>query len=211
MHTFKVNEERVFVLLSAGNLATTQAVVNTLQHDLTIETKQTNLENAKYMFDAAHYVGMVSRKIQKVYHAEEQQKAAGFGASFILGGQIHGYPPELFLIYPEGNYIAVSQENPFLQIGETKYGKPILDRIVTAQLPLYDACRCALVSIDSTMRSNLSVGPPIELLYYTEHSFEIHHHAKFSEGDEYLQSLRDSWNEGLQTAFNNLPCFEWER
>ena len=210
MHTFAVSNERVFVLLSAGNLATAQAVVNTIQRDLTIDAKKENLNSVAYMFDAAHYVGQISRDIQKEYQADKQQSALSFGASFIIGGQIHGYPPELFMIYPEGNYIAVSEENPFLQIGETKYGKPILDRIIKPELPLSDAGRCALVSIDSTIRSNLSVGPPIELLQYKEHSFKLNHHNLFRENDEYLQDLKEAWNTGLQMAFNNLPRFKWE-
>jgi len=210
MHTFTASKECVFVLLSAGNLATTQSVVNTIQRDLTINAKKESLNTVKYMFDAAHYIGKVSRDIQREYLPEEQQSSASFGASFILGGQIHGFPPELFMIYPEGNYIAVSEENPFLQIGETKYGKPILDRIVTSQLPLNDAGRCALVSIDSTIRSNLSVGPPIELLHYKANSFELKHHNIFHNNDEYLQELRNSWNSGLQTLFNRLPRFDGE-
>ena len=210
MHTFEVSKERVFVLLSAGNLATTQAVVNTIQRDLTIAADKENLRTTTYMFDAAHYVGKISRGIQKEYQSEKQQSSASFGASFILGGQIHGFPPELFLIYPEGNYIAVSQENPFLQIGETKYGKPILDRIISAPLPLNDAGRCALVSIDSTIRSNLSVGPPIELLHYKDHSFSLKHHHMFHEDDAYIQNLKEAWNAGLQSVFDSLPRFDWE-
>jgi putative proteasome-type protease len=210
MHTFAVNKERVFVLLSAGNLATTQAVINTIQRDLS-NKKNDNLSNVKYMFDAAHYIGTVSRAVQKQFNTEEQQNAASFGASFIIGGQIHGFPPELFLIYPEGNYIAISQENPFLQIGETKYGKPILDRIITCKTPLTDAGKCALVSIDSTIRSNLSVGPPIELLHYRDHSFDLSHHEVFREDDKYLRALRESWNSGLQAVFNDLPPFDWEK
>lgn len=210
MHTFRVSKERVFVLLSAGNLATTQSVVNTLQRDLTINSKKESLATVQYMFDAAHYIGKVSRDVQKEYQTEKQQSSTSFSASFIVGGQIHGFPPEIFMIYPEGNYIAESRENPFLQIGETKYGKPILDRIIAAHVPLSDAGRCALVSIDSTVRSNLSVGPPIELLHYRTDSFDLKNHSVFHEGDEYLQALKEEWNSGLHRAFESLPPFDWE-
>lgn len=210
MHTFEVSKERVFVLLSAGNLATTQAVINIIQRDLNIKSDRDNLRSVSYMFDAAHYVGKISREIQKEYQPEKQQGSASFGASFILGGQMKGFPPELFLIYPEGNYIAASQENPFLQIGETKYGKPILDRIIYGPLPLNDAGRCALVSIDSTIRSNLSVGPPIELLQYKDKSFQLKHHHVFPENDTYIQNLKEAWNTGLESVFESLPRFDWE-
>jgi len=210
MHTFNVSKKRVFVLLSAGNLATTQAVVNTIQRDMSIKAKKENLASFDYMFDAARYIGKVSRSIQKEYQTEGQQSSASFGASFILGGQLQGFPPELFLIYPEGNYISASEENPFVQIGEAKYGKPILDRIICPELPLSDAARCALVSIDSTVRSNLSVGPPIELLYYKNNSYDLKHRRVFHENDEYLKSLKESWNVGLQTVFDSLPRFDWE-
>lgn len=210
MHSFEVSEERAFVLLSAGNLATTQAVINCIQRDLTNTNSKENLKTFSHMFDVAHYIGGISRAIQTEYQSKEQQSSASFGASFILGGQIKGFPPELFLIYPEGNYIAVSQENPFLQIGEAKYGKPILDRIIEPKLPLHDAGRCALVSIDSTIRSNLSVGPPIELLYYKEASFKLNRHHVFPENDPYLHELKEAWNIGLKTVFESLPRFEWE-
>jgi len=210
MHTFTVSKDHVFVLLSAGNLATTQAVINTIERDLSAKKGKENLASVDYMFDAAHYVGKVSRSIQKEYHVVGQQSSASFGASFILGGQLKGFPPELFLIYPEGNYISVSEENPFVQIGEAKYGKPILDRIVCPPLPLSDAARCALVSIDSTIRSNLSVGPPIELLYYKKDSYGLKRHRVFHENDEYLISLKEAWNVGLHTVFDSLPRFDWE-
>lgn len=210
MHTFAVSKERSFVLLSAGNLATTQAVINTIQRDLTFEGTKENLSTIGHMYDVAHYIGIINRKIQKEYRGDEQQSSANFGASFIIGGQIEGSPPELFLVYPEGNYIVVSEQNPFLQIGETKYGKPILDRLVTNTIALEFAAQCALVSIDSTMRSNLSVGPPLELMIYHADSFDLGEHYKFKEDDGYLMKLRESWSIGLRKAFDQLPSFDFK-
>lgn len=210
MHCFSTSADRTLVLLSAGNLATTQAVINILQRELGDRNCKQDLNNYQYMFDVAHHIGKVSRGIQKDFADDQQQQGHSFAASFVLGGQIKGCAPELFLIYPEGNYIAVSTENPFLQIGEAKYGKPILDRIIRPETPLNDAGRCALVSIDSTMRSNLSVGPPIELLHYKTDSFHTKYRNTFHEKDPYLTTLRESWNSGIQILFYELPKFDWE-
>ena len=127
------------------------------------------------------------------------------GASFILGGQIQGGPHSILLIYPEGNYIPVSRHSPFLQIGEDKYGKPILDRMIEQKLSLELAGRCALVSMDSTMRSNASVGPPIDLLLYSAGTQRSGSQVTFGEDDEYLRELRRGWQDSLRAAFIELP------
>ncbi|MFO7857562.1 MAG: peptidase, partial [Ectothiorhodospiraceae bacterium] len=171
LHTFVWSGDRTFVLLSAGNLATTQAVVTRLQREAMEHGGP--LRSAGYMTEAAEHVGQVSQQVQARHTPEAPSGGrVSLEASFILGGQIGAQPPGLFLIYPQGNFITCSDEQPFLQIGETKYGKPILDRIITPGLSLEDAARCALVSIDSTMRSNLSVGPPIDLALYPRDSLD---------------------------------------
>ncbi len=131
-------------------------------------------------------------------------------ATLIVGGQLMGGPPSIFMIYSAGNFIADCDETPFLQIGESKYGKPILDRIITRNTSLEDAARCALVSMDSTLKSNATVGPPIELLMYRRDSFFGQTSLRLGEDNEYLRQLRASWNEALQVAFTSLPTFDWE-
>ncbi len=210
MHTFVWEGERVLVLLSAGNLGTTQAVVKKLELDSKLQGEQPTLRTAAHMTEAAEYVGEVSAAIQRRQEGMTQQ-AVSFEASFILGGQIGAEPPELFLIYPQGNNIRVSPEHPFLQIGETKYGKPILDRIIQPSLSLEDAGRCALVSIDSTMRSNLSVGPPVELLLYHKDSLVQGRRYRFKLNTPYYASLRKHWTEGLKRVFDELPRFDFEK
>lgn len=211
MHVFAKPTDRVMVLLASGNLATTQAVVNAIQNDIEDEAPS-NLFNCRYLHDAAKYIGELSRK-------EQQQHAAAFqdsgtngstSATMILGGQIAGRPPEIILIYPEGNYISASPETPYLQIGETKYGKPILDRIIMTSTSLEDAARCAMVSLDSTMRANLSVGPPLELALYRGDSLEEPIHRVFKLQSPFIKSMQKRWADGLHRAFVRLPRFDWE-
>ncbi|MDY6942483.1 MAG: peptidase [Pseudomonadota bacterium] len=208
MHVFEFPGERIFVLLSAGNLATTQEVVLTLQRDLD-EHNAENLRSFSHLADAAAYVGRISTRVKEAYTQGPNQ---GFspGASFILGGQIGDSPPDIYLIYPEGNFITCSAPHPFLQVGESKYGKPILDRVISAKTSLEDAARCALVSIDSTMRSNATVGPPIELLLYQAGSLEAFRRLSFDLDTPYLSAIRDEWAGALRRAFDGLPRFDWE-
>lgn len=210
MYVFGEDGQRKIVLLSAGNLATTQAVVTRLRRDIE-DQKEVNLSNVSHMSDVAEYVGVVSRQQQdKHLDLAEKQKDFNPEASFIIGGQLSGCRPEIYMIYAAGNYITTSEYAPYLQIGESKYGKPILDRIITAKTPLEDAARCALVSMDSTMRSNASVGPPVELLVYRKDSLLIEHRLKLDADASYLYQLRKSWDESTRKAFGHLPKFEWE-
>ena len=208
MHTFGVTGERQFVILSAGNLATTQSVIAQIRYDIESGTSQ-NLMNVSRMQTAADYVGEVVRG-QTERHSEAVA-AAGFNAetTLIFGGQIAGRPTRLFLIYPQGNHIAASDDTPYLQIGETKYGKPILDRVIGRDRSLEDAALCALVSIDSTMRSNAGVGPPVEVLAYRDGSFTLDNYLRLGEDDPYLLSIRQSWNEQIKHAFDALPRLSW--
>jgi putative proteasome-type protease len=208
MHTFVHPGDRMFVLLAAGNLATTQSVVKHLRDDCRLGN-QPCLSTAHSMSEAVDYVGNVSAEVQRAQTVRDTANT-NFEATFIFGGQIAGQPPEIFMIYPQGNHIHESAAHPFLQIGETKYGKPILDRVIRADTPLEQAARCALVSINSTIRSNLTVGPPVELLIYNANALDGGRRLLFSEDHPYYRALGDAWNEGLRKALNGLPAFEWE-
>ena len=210
MHTFGVPGERLFVLLTAGNLATSQAVINQIQRD--IDTGQpVNLDTVEYLFDAAHYIGAKSVQVQALHRDAALAGGINVEASFILGGQIGGGGHDIYLIYPQGNYIAASPETPFLQIGETKYGKPILDRIITPATSIEDAARCALVSLDSTMRSNISVGPPVEVALYRKDTQALHQRLLLKADAPLFVALQQEWNRGLEQAFRTLPRFAWEQ
>jgi putative proteasome-type protease len=209
MFTFDLPKDRAIMLLSSGSLATAQAVVNLIRRDIETDAA-VSLKNVNYLFDAAHYIGELSQKIQKEHGESLRQNNISPEASFILGGQIKGREPNIYLIYPQGNYISASENTPYLQVGETKYGKPILDRIITPATSLDDAARCALVSLDSTMRANISVGPPLELAIYEKDSLAFNHRLSLTYGTPLYTALQKSWNEGLRRAFNRLPRFEWE-
>lgn len=209
MHRFSLAGDRQLVILTAGNLATSQAVVSQIERDMQSDS-DFHFGRADHLEDVADYIGQLSLEQQKKFIDDGSPKA-GYkpGASFIIGGQIKGSPVELFLVYPEGNHIRCSQHFPFLQIGETKYGKPILDRIIRKDTPHEVAMRCALVSTDSTMRSNATVGPPIEVLFYEKDNLDkpaIYY--RYSENDPYWQKLRKSWDDKIREAFNELPPLE---
>ncbi len=211
MHPFVKEGEAMLVLLSSGNLATSQSVVSRLQKDIKDAAAEQSLFKAADFGEACAYVGEVSRGVQKQHAGEDQQNSVNVGATFILGGQIGQKRPKLALIYPQGNYLLATAETPFFQIGELKYGKTILDRIVEPSLSLEDAARCALVSLDSTSRSNVGVGPPFEVLMYRRNSLRIGQRFKYDLETDYYQRLRQAWAENLRTAFYGLPRFDWER
>ena len=208
MHVFSWPGERTFVLLSAGNLATTQAVVKRLWSDIE-NAEKVNLQFVPDMRSASDYIASISSAVQK-QHVERDNANTNFEATFIFGGQVGTAAPETLLIYPQGNYIHESDEHPFLQIGETKYGKPILDRIIKRNTFLERAARCALVSMNSTVRSNLTVGPPIDLLIYKKDSLDFGQRMSFTENDPFAKQLSEAWNEGLVKALEGLPRFPWE-
>jgi len=208
MHSFAWPGNRVFVLLSAGNLATTQSVVKRLTTDA--QNGGANFLSVPNMTAAADYVGAVSADVQRQQGSRDSLNT-NFEATFLLGGQIGSSAPELFMIYPQGNYIHESFEHPFLQVGETKYGKPILDRVIQRATPLELAARCALVSLNSTLRSNLTVGPPLELLVYRRDSLVEGQRLYLLEEDPYYREMAERWNEGLLAALGNLPKFPWEK
>lgn len=210
MHVFEQPGESLFVLLTSGNLATTQAVVEQITRDLRNPESGASLRSFTRLYDAADYVGRVSVRAQRAAAMDEEKSPHRLEATFILGGQVRGEEPALYLIYPIGNCISTSPETPFLQIGESKYGKPILDRIVRPELPLEDAARCALVSIDSTMRSNISVGPPVELLIYRRDALVADRRMRMDFETPYYRLLKDIWGRELEGIFPRLPRFDWE-
>lgn len=200
MYRYELGPERQFVVLTAGNLATSQATMSQMKKDLR-QQADVNLNTVSSIGEAADYLGEVSRNQQEKHGVV----GSGFRASYILGGQIAGAGHRIALVYPEGNHITSSADTPFLQIGESKYGKPILDRILSLDTPLETAARSAMVSMDSTMRSNLTVGPPIEVLIYHTNSFRLQPYYRFEEGCDYLRNLKKNWDNLLKEAFHKLP------
>ena len=208
MTVFEQVGERVIVLLSSGNLAGTQAVISLLKQR-NAKHGVPNLSSAESMFDTALLVSDAMRDVDQRDGKHLAASDVQFNASFILGGQIAGEPPRLFRIYAEGNFIEAGLETPYLQTGETKYGKPILDRVITRSTSLNDAAKCVLVSFDSTMCSNLSVGMPIDLICYQHDSLAVRMHRRFDEGDSYFNTLGKQWTEGTRQVFSKLPNLDW--
>lgn len=207
MAVYERQNERVLILLSAGNLAVCQVVVRKMER-LGQEDKIT-LYNTPSIWDGAQLVGETLREVRAHDAAYLKENNIDSSASFILGGQIKGQSQELYLIYPEGNFIEATSDTPYFQIGETKYGKPILDRVITHETDLQSASKCLLVSFDSTMRSNLSVGLPIDLLVYKNNCLRVDYRTRIKEGDAYWRKLHENWNQGIQQLFSALPDPSW--
>ena len=209
LSVFEQPGERVMVILSAGNLATTQAVVNHITRAVEAGNGENNILAAPNMFDAAEMVGAIlSHEIE--LHGEQVKAAnADASASFILGGQIKGGQLRLFQIYSAGNFIEASAESPFVQIGETKYGKPILDRVIDADTPIHLAVKAALLSFDSTMRSNLSVGLPIDVVTVKKDAYAADRQMRVDADDPFYQDLRKRYDRGIVDLFDTLPEPDW--
>jgi len=199
--------ERVLVLLNAGNLATTQAVISSLKKHL--HGDDPNLMNAPTMFDVARLVGDQVRSVIQYHSGEDQSDSVDFSCSFLVGGQIAGEAPRLFLVYPQGNFIEATHDTCYFQIGESKYGKPIIDRVVKPQTRLDEALKCALVSFDSTMRSNLSVGLPLDIAILRRDGLCVAFRHRVDVDDAYFATLRTGWSQGLKRVFNELPSPQW--
>ena len=211
MHVFQPAPDRLFVLLSAGSLATTQEIINHIKRDLDhTENGNSSLLSSQYLFEAAEYISSVSQQVQQTHSQALNQAGVSGEVTLILGGQIQGQPHGMMMIYPQGNYIEASQSTPYLQIGETKYGKPVLDRLLHYELSLTDAARLALVSLTSTANSNITVGPPYELCAYHADEFHLSSHCQFEQNGSFVSELEAAWKQGMQQAFDSLPRFEWE-
>lgn len=209
LRVFAQDGDRVVVTLSAGNLSLTQNVLNLIEHRARHETDRIGILNAQSMFQVAQVIGDAMREIRGRDESYLRDSGIDPSGSFIVGGQIRGEAPRLFLVYSEGNFIESSRETPFFQSGEIKFGKPILDRVITCRTDLVTAMKCAMVSFDSTIRSNLSVGPPIDLVVYRRDSFRVDVQRRFEDGDAYLQAIRNHWNESMRRAVAELPAPDW--
>jgi putative proteasome-type protease len=225
MHVLAPAPDRLFVLMAAGNLGTTQAVLNRIRRDIENHGASPSHQwsrqddppagpsmlTARYLFEVADYIGRLNVMVQKEFNPNLRQAGASGEASFILGGQIAGQPHGLYMIYPQGNAIMATADTPFLQIGETKYGKPPLDYIGRPDLSLEDAARLCLVSEIVTRRSNLTVGPPFEIALVRRDEFKVGRHLKFDKEAPEIQNTMDVWARHMQEGLNKLPRFPWEQ
>ncbi|MGB0126615.1 MAG: proteasome-type protease [Rhodocyclaceae bacterium] len=201
--------DRVIVLLSSGNLAVTQSVVSLLREHLANEAGDTNLWNVPNLFEAARHVGDCLREVFERDAEALKNHKIEFNAAMILGGQIRGEAPRLFHIYAAGNFIEATPDTPYFQIGESKYGKPILDRVLTSATPLAEASKCALISMDSTLRSNLSVGLPLDLVCIQRDELRVLKHVNIDETNPYFTMIHSQWGQSLRNVFTELPDPEW--
>jgi putative proteasome-type protease len=203
MHTIVEPGERVFVLLSSGSLSCSQSVISLVRRDF---DQGRGLATAASFYDAARVVGEQIRRVSALDRQALEQDDYKFNVHIILGGQIRGEPPDLYLIYPQGNPLRATEDSPFLQIGECKYGRPILDRGVRYdRTTLDDAARYALISLDSTMRSNVTVGPPIDLLVYARDELGVSRYRRFTDRDPDLMAIHAQWEQALRRAVQELP------
>ena len=210
LFTFEKKNERVVTLLAAGNLATTQSVISLLEErNKAPMDRGPSIMEAPSMFQVARLVGDTLREVIQRNSDVGQKADATFHATFIVGGQIHGSEPRLFLIYPEGNFIEASRDTPYFQIGETKYGRPILLRAYDAEMSWEAAIKLLLISFDSTVKANLSVGLPLDMLAYQKDSFECMYRDRITSEDPYFLSVSNGWREALKSAFDQLPDFKF--
>jgi putative proteasome-type protease len=201
--------DRVIVLLAAGNLSLTQSVVSLLNEQMIDpEPDAVNLMKVQSMYRAARLVGEAVRTVRAVDGAALEGTKMGFAGSFLLGGQIRQEPPRLFQIYSEGNFIEATDDTPYFQIGEHKYGKPILDRVAQPTMRLGQAAKLILLSFDSTLRSNLSVGLPIDLLIYERDKLDLQREKRIDRDNEYFKKLSSAWSEALREAFTKIEEFD---
>ena len=209
MRVFVRDGDRVIVSVCSGNLSITQNAVNTIEKRARAGDNALNLLNAESMFDVARLLGDAMREVNERDGEYLMQNNIDSSANFLIGGQIRGEPPRLFRVYSEGNFIEATPETCYFQIGETKYGKPIIDRVINRKTGLLEATKCTLVSFDSTMRSNISVGLPIDLLVYETDTLKIKLQRRIEESDPYFQMVHTQWGEGLRRVFAQLPNPDW--
>lgn len=207
MRSFIKEGDRVIVILSSGNLSITQNAINLLEQKGRREAR--NIWTVDSMFDVAQLLGECLREVRKQDGVFLAQNNVDASANFIIGGQIQTEQMRLFMVYAEGNFIEAGAETPYFQIGETKYGKPIIDRVITPQTPLSEAVKCVLVSFDSTMRSNLSVGLPIDIACYGQGGLRLDFEQHITQDDPYFSQISRRWSDGLKGVFASLPNPEW--
>lgn len=210
MHNWTVEGDRVITLMTAGNLATTQALVSLLnERSMAPQDRDPSILQAPTMFQVARLIGNTLKEVIQANANTGQQASSAFNATLIVGGQIKGMAPRMFLIYPEGNFIEAEDDTPFFQIGETKYGRPILVRAQDPDMSFEDAVQLLLVSFDSTIKANLSVGLPFDLMTYEKDSLKIGQRRRFKRGDPYVSSIANDWGAALKEAMKSLPRFKF--
>jgi putative proteasome-type protease len=209
MRVFHREGNRLIVTLSSGNLSITQNAVNILEQRARVPDKGPNLWNVESMFEVAGLLGEALREVKTRDGPYLMQNNIDASANFIIGGQIAGEPHRLFEVYSEGNFIEATPDTCYFQIGESKYGKPVIDRVVNRRTSLIDATKCTMVSFDSTMRSNISVGLPIDLLVYEADTLQVKLQRRVDESDGYFQMVHTQWGEGLRRVFAQLPDPDW--
>ena len=201
--------DRNLVIVTSGNLATSQAVFGSIKKDLEVSNPITSLNTCETLEEVANYIGSLTVK-----HSSPQginEEVLQLGSSYIVGGQIKNQKSEIYLVYPQGNYIRPSEARPYLIIGEINYGKPILDRVLKPDITLGDAARCALISMDSTIKSDLRVGPPIDFVVYKKGLIQPIYQNKFEINDPEYSSITNSWSRSIIRAFETFPRFNWEK
>ncbi len=209
MRAFVRDGDRVIVMLSSGNLSLTQNAMSMLEQNNRAGDATPNVMNARSMFEVARMLGDAVREVRVKDAGYLEQNNIDSSANFIVGGQVLGEAPRLFHVYGEGNFIEATTETCYFQIGESKYGKPVIDRVINRATSLVDATKCTLVSFDSTMRSNISVGLPIDLLVYESGSLSVGKRRRLDEDDPYFQMVHTQWGEGLRRVFAQLPDPDW--
>tara|TARA_A100001035_G_scaffold276712_1_gene272276 strand:+ start:10 stop:747 length:738 start_codon:yes stop_codon:yes gene_type:complete len=210
MFTFNVGD-RAFVILTSGNLSTSQAVYHRIEKDMASNDAVRSLNTCADIEEVATYIGELNVEYQSKAQENLNQGSSLLGSYFIVGGQIKGQDPNLLLVYPEGNFIYMSDDQPYLQIGEIKYGKPILDRMIYQNISLGDAARVALLSLDSTMRSDLTVGPPIDLVVFKKDEINLDFQEQLKLDSPFFKELSDIWAEQIDKGVRKLPKFHWEK
>ena len=208
MYTYDVGD-RTVIIVTSGNLGTSQAVFKSIENDLKSKSSSKNLNTCKDFDQIASYIGSLNIK-----HSSPKginTDTVLLGSTFIVGGQIKGQPLELYLVYPQGNYIKPADSKPYLVIGEVKYGKPILDRVIKPDVTIGDASRCALISMDSTLKSDLTVGPPIDFAVYRKDEYKIASLKCLNVTDLEYTKVCNEWSDGIFKIFNSFPRFDWEK
>ena len=207
MFTYDVGD-RTIIIVTSGNLGTSQAVYKSIQNDLKNSSGIMNLNTCENFDQIASYIG--SLNIEHSAPKGINTDTVLLGSTFVIGGQIKGQPMELYLVYPQGNYIRPADSKPYLVIGEVKYGKPILDRVIKPEVTVGDASRCALISMDSTLKSDLTVGPPIDFTVYRKDQYKIESQKCLNLTDYEYSKVCNQWSNGIYKIFDSFPRFEWE-
>lgn len=209
LHVFEKKGDRVITLMTAGNLAVTQSVISLLEEKIREEpNERPTIMTVDTMFQVARLVGETVHEVREIDDESIGANSENFSVSMILGGQIGNERPRLFQIYSAGNFIEASDDTPFFQIGEHKYGKPILDRVTRSDMLLGDAAKLVLISFDSTLRSNLSVGMPIDMLLYNTDTLEVTRQTRIEQDDPYFHALSTGWSDALRDAFSKMDPFD---